>query len=130
MENNYYSEVFPIAGRKKIVLTDNGCRQLKISKLVRQFIRKGTKYSACKGGRGKHTHLSLCKQWYLKDPRSWEKSKLQTILKNAKHTPMYYLPHLKVLQRQSSVTIYNYIMIMQGKDYVILSFIINILLSN
>lgn len=43
---------------------------------------------------------------------------------------MYYLPHLKVLQRQSSVTIYNYIMIMQGKDYVILSFIINILLSN
>lgn len=37
---------------KKIVLTDNGCRQLKISKLVRQFIRKGTKYIAWKGVRG------------------------------------------------------------------------------
>lgn len=34
---------------------------------------------------------------------------------------MYYL---KVVLRRSSVTIYNYIMIMQGEDYVILSFIL------
>lgn len=45
----------PYCWKKKIVLTDNGCRQLKISKLVRQFIRKGTKYSACKGGGGENT---------------------------------------------------------------------------
>lgn len=37
---------------------------------------------------------------------------------------MHYFPYLKGLSIRSSVTIYNYIMIMQGKDYVILSFIL------
>lgn len=31
------------------------------------------------------------------------------------------------LEKKSSVTMYNYIMIMQGKDYVILSFILNVI---
>lgn len=34
---------------------------------------------------------------------------------------MYYFSILESALERSSVTIYNYIMIMQGKDYVILS---------
>lgn len=49
------------------------------------------------------------------------------MVKYEKHSPMYYFSILESALERSSVTIYNYIMIMQGKDYVILSFFINIL---
>lgn len=82
---------------KKNSFNWQACRQLKISKLVRQYVRKGSKHILYEEGEGKtHPLKTFVNSGTLIDPKSKE-NRNYAILRYEKYIPMYYFPYLKVL---------------------------------